>query len=543
MKNQGSASSRTPASGSRSLRNLLYASPFYGLTLKGRTPDTLRFSPPAYRLGDPEAGRGILKGAFTLSHHRAHLGQDPWVVGMDDPGQLADLHGFSWLADLFAIGGDEARARAGTLLTGWVEHNRKWHEMSWRPDILGERLSAWLAFYEFLTTDNENTKAVLLEMAMIQARHLGRSCAQAPGDARKFKAIQGLIFAAICLPGAEPMLESSLDLLGKEIRAQIFPDGGHRERNPSRLLDVLSRFNQIRALLLDAHEEVPLDLQGAIDRVTPMLRALRHGDGGLALFNGGFEEDRTLIDTVLAGTGVRGKALTSAPHSGFQRLASGRTVIIADTGKPQLSDARCAHAGTLSFEMSIGKNRLVVNCGAASTEGERWFAAMRTTAAHSTLSTDDMDSIQFKDDGSPMGGPNNVECTRREADGAVWLDTSHDGYIKNVGVLHRRKFYLDASGEDFRGEDLIEGSGGKSFCVRFHLHPGVHASQVQGRAAVLLKLGGGAGWQFQASGGNIALEESIYLSGHGEPRRCEQIVITGPLHGDGAQIKWRFHKI
>jgi uncharacterized heparinase superfamily protein len=543
LKNQGSVSSLSPASGARSLRHLLYASPFYHLTLKGRTPDALRFSPPAYRLGDPEAGRAILDGAFTLSHHKAHLGRDPWVAAMDDPGQLADLHGFSWLADLFAVGGDEARERAGVLLTGWVERNRKWHELSWRPDILGERLSAWLAFYEFLSVDQGDTNAVLLEMAMIQARHLGRSCDQAPDDARKFKAIQGLIFAAICLPGAESMLESSLDLLAKEIHAQIFPDGGHIERNPSRLLDVLSRFNQIRALMLAAHEEVPLDLQGVIDKITPMLRALRHGDGGLALFNGGFEEDRALIDTVLAGTGVRGKALTSAPHSGFQRLAAGRTVIIADTGKPRFSDALGSHAGTLSFEMSVGKDRLVVNCGAASTEGEKWLAAMRTTAAHSTVSVDDGDSTQFSETGSLISGPNNVECTRREADGAVWLDTSHDGYIKSVGILHRRKFFLDASGEDFRGEDLVEGSGGKSFCVRFHLHPGVHASQVQGRDAVLLKLGSGAGWQFQASGGAISLEESIYLSGHGEPRRCEQIVIAGPLHGDGAQIKWRFHKI
>ncbi len=524
------------------LRNLLYASPFYRISLKGRTPATLRLSPQAYRLGDPDVGRAILGGTFNLAHHRAQLGPDPWTLVLDHPQQLADLHGFSWLADLFACGSEEARARAGSLLTGWIEHNRKWHELSWRPDILGERLSAWLTFYEFLTVDQDNTKSLLLEMAMIQARHLARSCPQSPADARKFKAIQGLVFAAICLPGAETLLDQSLDQLGKEIHAQVFPDGGHIERNPSRLLDVLSRFTQIRALLLAAHVEVPLDLQGVIDRMTPMLRALRHGDGGLVLFNGGFKEDRTFIDRVLGDTGVRGKALTSAPHSGFQRLAAGKTVVIADTGKPTNAFAT-VHAGTLSFEMSVGKDRLVVNCGAASSEGQRWHAAMRATAAHSTLSVDDTDSAQFNPDGSLAYGPSRVECTRREADGAVWLETSHDGYSKSIGVIHRRKFFLDATGEDFRGEDLIEGSGGKSFCVRFHLHPGVHASQVQGRSAVLLKLAGGAGWQFQASGGSIALEESIYLSGHSEPRRCEQIIISGPLHGDGAQIKWRFHRI
>jgi uncharacterized heparinase superfamily protein len=525
------------------LRHLLYASPFYRLTLKGHNPDALRLTPPAYRLGDPAVGRDIIDGVFDLSRHRAQLGADPWLAALDHPQQLADLHGFSWLADLFACGGEEARVRAGDLLVGWVEHNRHWQEISWRPDILGQRLSAWLAFYDFLTADQDNTKAVLLEMAMVQARHLGRSCAQLPTDARKFKAIQGLIFAAVCLPGAETLLDPSFELLEKEVQLQVFADGGHMERNPSRLLGVLSRFIQIKALLLAAHIEVPLSLQGVIDRMTPMLRALRHGDGGLALFNGGFEEQRTRIDTVLADTGVRGKALRSAPHSGFQRLAAGKTVIIADTGKPSATERGCVHAGTLSFEMSVGKNRLIVNCGGASSEGGNWFTAMRATAAHSTLSADDRNSSEFSNDGSLLSGPLNVECTRREADGAVWLEMSHDGFRNNVGILHRRKLYLDASGEDFRGEDDIEGSGGTNFAVRFHLHPRVHASPVQGRDAILLKMADGEGWQFQASGGGIALEESIYLSGQGEPRRCDQIVVSGPLHGDGAQIKWRLHRI
>ncbi|MBL6932648.1 MAG: heparinase II/III family protein [Rhodospirillales bacterium] len=539
----GPLSVLSPFGVGRSLRHLLYASPLYRIALKGRTPDSLRLQPPSYRLGDPDTGRAALNGTFTLSHHPVHLGKTPWTAPLASLQQQADLHGFSWLADLFAAGSDEARKYAGELLCSWVEQHRKWQPLPWRADVLGERLSAWLAFYDFLTTDQEHTKTVLLEMAMVQARHLNRSCAQAPDDARSFRAIQGLIFAAVCLPGAEGFLDMSLGLLNEEIRRQIFPDGGHFERNPSRVLELLSRFNQIRALLLAVHIEVPTELQGAIDKMSPMLRALRHGDGGLALFNGGHEEDRALVDTVLADTGVRGKALSSAPHSGFQRLAAGRTVIIADTGKPPLAGGINAHASSLSFEMSVGKDRLIVNCGSPGSEGDHWFGALQGTAAHSTLSVNSKDSTLFKSDGSLASGPANVECTRREADGSLWLETSHDGYRKSIGILHRRKLYLDASGEDFRGEDRVEGPGGENFSLRFHLHPGVHASQVQGKSTILLKLPAGAGWQFQASGGSITLEESIYLSGHGEPRRCEQIVISGPLHGDGAQVKWRLHRI
>jgi len=540
---QGALSFLSSSSAGRMLRQLLYGSPVYRLMLKGRAPDGLRLTPPSFHLGDPEAGHRIMEGIFTLSLHHVQLGQNPWSAPLHDQDQLADLHGFAWLTDLYALGSDEARARASQLLCDWVEHNEKWQELAWRPDVLGERLSAWLACYEFISQEQEKTRAILLDMAMVQARHLGRSCSQAPDDARIFKAIQGLIFAAICLPGAQSMLAVSLDLLAKEINRQVLPDGGHIERSPSRALELLSRLNQIKALLVAAHIEVPIHLQGAIDRIPPMIRALRLGDGGLAQFNGGFAEERTLVDTVLADTGVRGKALSSAPHSGFQRLAAGRTLIVADTGIPAETGSPNNHAGTLSFEMSVGKHRLVVNCGTASSEGDHWIDAMQATAAHSTLSADGKNSSQFDNKGLFLSGPQNVQCKRREADGSVWLETSHDGFRASVGIIHRRNLYLDASGEDFRGEDMIEGSGGKDFTVRFHLHPGVHSSQAQGGTSVLLKTGKGAGWQFQASGGTVTLEESVYLNGHGEPRRCDQIVISGPLHGDGAQIKWRFHKV
>ena len=113
----------------------------------------------------------------------------------------------------------------------------------------------------------------------------------------------------------------------------------------------------------------------------------------------------------------------------------------------------------------------------------------------------------------------------------------------NLGIIHYRKFFLDISGEDFRGEDIIQGSGGKIFTARFHLHPNVDSSQVHGGNSILLRPGKGSGWQFHAIGGSINLEESVYLNGQSRPRRCEQIVISGPLTGNVTHIKWRFQKV
>ena len=529
------------------LKQLLYASPVYPMMLRGNVPADLRLSPSRFRPGDTARGKAVLDGEFMLLAHPCQLGDEPWRNIPSNPSQAAALHEFSWLADLVSLGSEDALRLARHHIKSWAETFSRWEALAWRPDVLGARLSAWLSAYPVLSRDDERTKLIMLTSMTAQARHIGRSIASRPRDGRAFKALQGLIDTAICLPGTDAMLDAGLTALSREIRHQISPDGGHFERNPSLLMSILETCVEIRALLAEAHIETPPDLQGGIDRMAPMLRAFRHGDGRLALFNGSCEDDRSDIDVVLTHTEVRGKALISAPHTGFQRLGAGKTIIIADTGKPTPGPARSTHAGTLSFEMSYGKDRLIVNCGSKPGEDPDWRDAMRATAAHSTLIVNETNSLEFTEPGGMNEahtgiGPTDVACRRKEADGAIWLETGHDGYASTLGIRHLRNLYLDASGEDLRGEDILEGTGGQEFTVRFHLHPDVHASQAEG-GAVLLKLSGGSGWRFQASGGSAALEESIYLGRPDTPRRCDQIVVSGTLAGSGARIRWRLHRI
>ena len=78
----------------------------------------------------------------------------------------------------------------------------------------------------------------------------------------------------------------------------------------------------------------PLALQAAIERMAPMLRMLRHGDGRLALFHGAKESDRTLIDSLLAASRVGTPAQPSAPETGYERMVAGRTLVLVDVGAP-----------------------------------------------------------------------------------------------------------------------------------------------------------------------------------------------------------------
>ncbi len=249
-----------------------------------------------------------------------------------------------------------------------------------------------------------------------------------------------------------------------------------------------------------------------------------------------------LVDTALAQADAPGRPLKSARHCGFERIQAGRTLILMDVGAPPPTGLDAgAHAGTLSFELSVGRERMIVNCGSVSglepaqggPQAAAWSLALRGTAAHSTLTIDETNSSEAVTDGGLGRRPAKVTVDRQEEDGAVLIDASHDGYRRPFGLTHHRRLYISVGGDDIRGEDRLEGRGGRPFAVRFHLHPSVQVSAVQGGAAALLRLGGGAGWRLRASGGSLAIEASAYCGVGRAMRRASPVVTPGQRPPDG----------
>ena len=168
---------------------------------------------------------------------------------------------------------------------------------------------------------------------------------------------------------------------------------------------------------------------------------------------------------------------------------------------------------------------------------------MRGTAAHSTLTVDETNSAEVMADGLRRR-PSVVTCDRREADGSVLIEASHDGYVAALGLIHRRLLYISDDGTDIRGEDILlrpsrGARGGHAFAIRFHMHPGVRASLAAGGDSVILRLPSGDGWRYRAAGGRPQLEDSVYLGMPGAPRRSQQVVVRGAVNGDVTIVKWR----
>jgi uncharacterized heparinase superfamily protein len=530
----------------RAVANTLFSTRVYDLTLGKGAPSSFVGHVRDAWPGAADKANVLFQGRYDFAGESCTaLNEPPWALEASEYWH-AELHGFSWLRHFSAAGGEAARLGGRELIRTWIEGNENWDELTWRGDVMGQRLTAWAAHAAFLLEGAEPTfrKKFLAAFAR-QSKHLGRAIKASPEGRAKIATILGLVTSSIALTGGGTGLERALEHLRRELAVQILPDGGHASRSPSQHFSVLADLISIREALASGGHAPPGELTGSINRLALSARFFRHGDGKLALFNSSNEVPTNAqgldIDTILAAAPTKDKIPTSLNQTGYERLTAAGTLVIVDVGGPPAAQfCAQAHAGPMAFEMSVGRERLIVNCGAH--RNPQWRMAGRSTAAHASLVLADTNAIELED---PAGvGKRRCEVTssRMEDEGSIWLEAAHDGYAP-FGIVCGRRYFLSATGS-LKGEDTLSWQGAKKraghpFAVRFHLHPDVQASVVRDGEAVLLRLGKGKGLTFHAGGATLSLEESVYM-GHGDIRRAEQIVLSGVLGSDGAVIKWAF---
>jgi len=528
----------------------------------GSLPQT-PFSPPLKDVRGADAARGaaILDGRFTFAGQVLES-DDPFSLPAPSERFARALHGFSWLRDLLACKDGQARARAGELIDAWMAGFGKWNSFSWAPEVSAVRVINWVLAGSLFAGEPERLKSL-----MRQARHLKRSAIHSYTDLDHIRAGAALMLAGATLE-TDSLRQAGQKLLEAELPRQIFTDGGHCSRSPSAAAEILTLLTLIDTAEAHANRETPEVISRAMDRMAPIVRFFRLGDGGLASFQGGGEGDRRALDLILSARDTGSKSFGFAPNSGYQRIEAGGALLILDAGKPVKGPSSVsAHAGTLAFELAAGGHRIIVNCGWAEHQPTSWREAVRATAAHSTLTLEETSSARLVPPGwrrTLLGPrfehqPGMVAARRNEEDIGTWIEASQDGYHASFGLHHRRRLFLAADGGDLRGEDGLfrpvedgppdDVDRRYRFAIRFHLHPGVKASLARDGMSALLVLGNGDGWRFRTDGGPIRIERSVYLAAGGSPKRSSQIVVQGEAEPFGAgerppnRVRWAFQRL
>lgn len=520
---------------------------FYNWTLGSDIPHDLIVSPADPWPGDMARGRLLCGGAFTLEGQQKQICRRLWESQHLPQTWLNHLHGFEWLRDLRALGGDQGRQQARDLIADWINRYSGWDAHVWRADIAGQRLTNWIMLYGFFgASADEEFQDRYFHSLLRQSRHLARALPGTLYGLPLLQGIRGLILAGISIPGHESWLMQGLDLLEIETGKQILSDGGHISRSPALLLEALRVYVDVRMALRAGDYPVPEQIEHTIDRMAQAMRFFRHADKKLTTFHGTQELDSAYTDAILTQANARGKVLRNLPHSDYERVTLGRSVMTMDVGAPPAwpyDDV--AHASPLAFEFIYGKERIFVSCGTHPMD-EEWRAALRGTGAHNSITLDDRNACEIKADGHMGRRPRMVSSTREEGLYATLIDAVHDGYVPVNGVTHRRRLYLGHEGHDLRGEENLTCTVGINkpiqVTARFHLHPKVQVLLIREGEEALLRLAGGSGWRFYLTGGQLSLENSIYFGEGHTLRKTKQLVVSATMESDTLQFKWALQR-
>lgn len=518
--------------------------------------------------GRRQRGEAIIRGDYSVGGQRIEIGVhgDPWTIPLPSLGFAKRIHDFSWLYDLSAAGAPAGGPKARELMTRWMATYGKFNSFSWSPDLLTARIIAIAACWSHLLDTDDDDAAARRGSFARQIGYLKKIRGRAASGLPEL-----LCTAALSLGGAmlsdKTLMDKSLDHLDDLLDVQILGDGGHISRNPRATQQCMHLLLLIESVLKARKDAPSRPMRRAMDRLAPALEFFTAADGNMASFNGSGETPRRHLRELAKRSGVKARTFSYMPHSGYQRLERRGTVFIMDTGEsPQRPYDRQAHLAPLAFELSRPGGRLIVNCGFTDLQPDTWRSSMRETAAHSTLVVDDCSAGALVNGGLSEKlfgavlrvGIDDVNASRKEQSGGIWLEAGHNGYVDSTGLAHSRRIYMDDDGVDIRGEDSLYVPVGRSprvmgatypYAIRFHIHPDVRASLARdGRSAILI-LKNGEGWTFKTSGHALKLEKSVYLGRGAQPERSQQLIISANALSDNDgqdrsnRVLWTFRRI
>lgn len=418
---------------------------------------------------------------------------------------LYNLHYFD---DLNAIDSASRQAIQASFVDRWIAENPPVAGNGWEPYPLSLRIVNWIKWYNRAEINNPQ---IILSLHQ-QAQALSKQLEYHILGNHLFANGKALVFAGCFLQGdlADSYLEIGLKILEREIPEQFLADGGHFELSPMYhciLLWDLLELIQLAAVtqharLVAAETYWRQVAQKALNWLSVMI----HADGDVSFFNDcaiGIAASPQQIFTYAITLGLKPhfnelQRLYTLADSGYSKISmDGHSLIFdhAQVGPDYLPGH--AHADTLSFEWSVGNQRVFVNSGTSMYGVSHERLRQRKTSAHNTIEVEGHDSSEVWSGFRVARRAKALLESAATSGEWVTVTAAHDGYRRLKGkVTHRRTIAMAA--KQLIVSDQLTGAF-KQAVAHFHLHPDVQAN-VGSDGSIQLQLTNGQLIEFRSTG-------------------------------------------
>jgi len=403
---------------------------------------------------------------------------------------LYNLHYFD---DLAAAVSDQRSGWHRALIQRWIEENPPGTGNGWEPYPTSLRIVNWV---KWGLAGNELEGNWLNSLA-VQAIWLERNLEVHLLGNHLFANAKALIFAGLFLQceEAERWYETGKSIVERELPEQVLTDGGNFELSTMYHLIFLEDLLDLVNIHRVYDRDLPPTIAESIPRMVQWMEQMCHPDGEIAFFN----------DAAIGVTPSVAEIRVYGEHLGFSLEDDGRSklgfVELSDSGysRVEVEDAVAivdraaigpdylpghAHADTLSFELSLFGQRVVVNSGTSvyGTGVQRQIE--RGTAVHSTVMVDSENSSEVWG-GFRVARRAKVLKSDSSRQGDKWvLSANHDGYRRLSGKpIHHREWSMSQRQMVIR--DRISGRGVHHISAIFPIHPQVAVDSKQPQGVML----------------------------------------------------------
>ena len=368
--------------------SFFFKNPIYNFFLEKKAKSKILFNPEDFWGGSSDLGQNLINGYINFYGESSDFKNNIWEKNEASEFWNNQLHSFEWIRDVKAVGTNKARIFLRNNLLEWLKKNKNWDSFSWKIPVLSKRITnllSNLSFY-FTTADEDFQKKVSCSINK-QSIHLHNCSQKEYFNNEQIFVVKALILSSLAFQNLRGKLDLTLQKLNQLMDKDIHSDGMHYLKSPSEHFIFLRSLLDIKNYLGTFKIKIPTTLNEKISLMTSILKFFRIGSGQLSIFNNYEYIENFSIDQAIKRANSKIKIPNYLEQSGFHRIAENRLVLIMDCGSPTREKT---HAGSLSFELSHGNEKIVVNSGSPYIYNKKFSEAMRSTAAHSTASIENM---------------------------------------------------------------------------------------------------------------------------------------------------------
>ena len=458
-----------------------------------------------------------------------------------------NLNSFFWL---FSLDLKSSKKAAQNIILQWIEKNQKYNSKSWEIDIIAKRIIAWISCSNLTYEDgNLSYREKFNALVKKQTNHLINEIEKSEWIDDKMIGCAAIILTGLTYQDKNSYLNSGLNLLKKIIKFSFDNDGFPKSRNIRQLNFYLKYFVLIREWLKESQNEIPEYINENIYYLGQAYAFIWKNNKKDFLFNGNHETNNIESDKYLKRLGYNFKNQNNE-LGGYAILNNKKIALAMDVGpSPNEKFSSNYQAGSLSFEIISNGKKLICNSGYFQNYQHQLNELSKSSAVHSTLTLDDRSSCKFtKNSGSLSKVSQGLKIIKKIIvfEKNYWkISSTHDGYLKQYGIIHDREIEFYPEQMKFIGHDKIiskNNTKNLKFEIRFHLEPNVKVMKTQDSKSILIDLDG-EGWKFKSDDNSINIDNGLYFGKENSFTDNQNLFISGMTNTENQTIKWELTKL